>query len=119
MKTLAAAILSLGFAAAAHAEGPPVKVTDGVYTTDIGLPLYSFDKDAPGKSACNGACLDKWAPLLATSRAESQGPWTVIARDDGIRMWAYKGKPVYRLSGEKAGERRGDGVDKQWHAVKP
>ena len=113
------AMLAGAFAASVHAEGPPVKVTGGAYTTDIGLPLYFSDKDAAGKSNCNGACLNKWAPLLATSKARSEGSWTVIQRDDGIRMWAYKGKPVYRFSGEKPGEKRGDGVDNAWHVVKP
>ena len=119
MRRFILALPAAVFAVAAHAEGPPVKVTNGVYTTDIGLALYTSDKDGGGKSHCNGACLSKWAPLLATSKAQSEGAWTVISRDDGIRMWAYKGKPVYRLSGEKPGERRGDGVDNQWHAVKP
>ena len=43
--------LAGAFAAPAHAEGPPVKVTGGAYTTALGLALYFSDKDAAGTSS--------------------------------------------------------------------
>ena len=47
-----------------------------------GMTLYTFDKDAGGKSACNGPCAKNWPPLTA---AGTSGPtdWTVVTRDDG------------------------------------
>ena len=58
-----------------------------------GMTLYSFDKDAGGKSACNGPCAANWPPLLATGDGKASGDWTIVARDDGSKQWAFKGKP--------------------------
>src|SRR3954452_1207524 len=60
-----------------------------------GMTLYTFDKDAGGKSMCNGPCAENWPPLMASADAKATGDWTVLARDDGKMMWAYKGKPLY------------------------
>lgn len=51
------AISTYGAMAVAQA---PVKVTDGVLTNAVGMTLYTFDKDASGKSACNGPCAANW-----------------------------------------------------------
>ena len=34
-----------------------------------GMTLYTFDKDAGGKSMCNGPCAEAWPPLLAADEA--------------------------------------------------
>jgi predicted lipoprotein with Yx(FWY)xxD motif len=59
--------------------------------------LYVFASDSPGKSSCNAGCDSAWPPLLAREHAVGAkvGEWIVIARDDGRRQWAYRGKPVY------------------------
>lgn len=56
----------------------------------------TFARDTtPGKSACNGQCATNWPPLAAAADAKDDGQWSVVTRDDGAKMWAYKGKPLY------------------------
>ena len=86
-----------------------------------GMTLYTFDKDAGGKSMCNGPCADNWPPLMASAGAKATGDWTVVTRDDGKTMWAYKGKPLYAWKNDKAaGDTDGDGkLNGAWHIAKP
>lgn len=86
-----------------------------------GMTLYTFDKDGTGKSACNGPCAGNWPPLAATDGAEGTGDWSVIARDDGAKQWAYKGKPLYTwIKDTKPGDITGDGFFKGvWHVAQP
>ena len=86
-----------------------------------GMTLYTFDKDAGGKSACNGPCATNWPPLAASADAKASGDWTVINRDGGGKQWAYKGKPLYTWTKDtKAGDTTGDGfLNGAWHAAKP
>src|SRR5713226_3668744 len=60
-----------------------------------GMTLYTFDKDADGRSMCNGPCADNWPALLASDDAKPTADMTIVVRDDGKKMWAYKGKPLY------------------------
>ena len=85
-----------------------------------GMTLYTFDKDADGKSACNGPCAANWPPFAATGAATPAG-WTTITRDDGTKQWAYKGKPLYTFAkDEKPSEIKGDGfLNGAWHVVTP
>jgi len=86
-----------------------------------GMTLYTFDKDSGGKSACNGPCATNWPPLAAPADAKPMGGYTVIARDDGSKQWAYKGKPLYTWNKDKApGEITGDGfLNGAWHVAQP
>jgi predicted lipoprotein with Yx(FWY)xxD motif len=98
----------------------PTQTRSGVLTDDAGMTLYVFDKDSPGKSACNGECAVKWPPLIAAGSASGGDDYTIINRDDGARQWAYKGKPLYRwFKDQKAGDTTGDGVNNVWHVAKP
>lgn len=121
--TFAAMLSSLAFLAfAANAQMPAgVKSTDGALTNAAGMTLYTFDKDAGGKSACNGPCAANWPPLMADAAAKPQGDWTVVTRDDGGKQWAYKGKPLYTwVKDQKPGDRTGEGVaNNTWHVAKP
>jgi predicted lipoprotein with Yx(FWY)xxD motif len=84
-----------------------------------GMTLYTFDKDAGGKSACNGPCAKNWPPLMSTS-ASGSGAWTVVTRDDGTKQWAYKGKPLYTWAKDtKPGDVTGDGFNNVWHVAQP
>jgi predicted lipoprotein with Yx(FWY)xxD motif len=57
---------------------------------------------------------------MAEAAAKDEGDYTVVTRDDGGRQWAYKGKPVYVYSADKApGDKTGDGFRDVWHVVKP
>jgi predicted lipoprotein with Yx(FWY)xxD motif len=100
----------------------PAKVADGVLVGPNERSLYTLDTDPSGggRSACNGPCAANWPPLKATPEARGGGDWTVIARDDGSRQWAYKGRPVYYWSKDtKAGDRSGDGVNGVWRLARP
>jgi predicted lipoprotein with Yx(FWY)xxD motif len=102
----------------------PAKVADtskGKALVDQkGMTLYVFDKDAGGKSTCNGQCATNWPPLAATADAKASGDWTIVTRDDGTKQWAYKGKPLYTWAKDtKAGDVTGDGVNNVWHIAQP
>ncbi len=89
-----------------------------VLTDANGMTLYTFDKDTKGdgKSVCNGDCAVKWPPLFADDSAEAAGDFTIVTRDDGTKMWAYKGWPLYYWYEDMAaGDTKGDGVGGVWH----
>jgi predicted lipoprotein with Yx(FWY)xxD motif len=120
---IAGAILSLGVAAAL-AQMAPAKTADTAkgkaLVDDKGMTLYIFDRDASGKSNCNGQCATNWPPLQAAADAKAAGDWTVVSRDDGGKQWAYKGKPLYHFAKDtKAGDVGGDGVNNVWHIAAP
>jgi predicted lipoprotein with Yx(FWY)xxD motif len=85
-----------------------------------GMTLYVFDRDASGKSNCNGPCAVNWPPLVADTDAKAAGDFAFITRDDGRKQWAYKGKPLYTWSKDKnPGDTNGDGVNNVWHIAAP
>ena len=108
----------LAFAVSAGAQEPAKAAADGTLVDAKGMTLYTFDRDAGGKSACNGPCATNWPPLMATGDAKPMGDWTVVTRDDGSKMWAYKGKPMYTWAKDtKPGDKTGDGVNSTWHTA--
>jgi predicted lipoprotein with Yx(FWY)xxD motif len=122
--TAAFAGLALLAACASDMDGGPAKTGDTamgkVLTDSKGMTLYTFDRDAAGKSNCNGPCAQNWPPLMAPASASASGDWSVVTRDDGSKMWAYKGKPLYTWAKDtKAGDTTGDGVNNVWHVAKP
>ena len=129
MKQLKTAVLALGaalaFSSPALADHHSVKGFKSqdtelgkVLANAKGMTLYTFDKDKPGKSNCNGGCATAWPPMLATESAESHGDFSVIKRDDGQPQWAYKGMPLYTwMKDKKAGDVTGDKVKNVWHVV--
>ncbi len=77
-----------------------------------GMALYTFDKDANGKSMCNGDCAVEWPPLMVAADGKATADWTIVTRDDGSRMWAFKGHPLYTFVDDKApGQVTGDNKD--------
>jgi predicted lipoprotein with Yx(FWY)xxD motif len=114
-----AAIFVSAYTPTAAAQAP-AKVADGVLTNAAGMTLYTFDRDAGGRSACNGACPANGGQLAADADAKASGDWTIITREDGARQWAYKGKPLYLWSKDaKVGDRTGDNVNNVWHVARP
>jgi predicted lipoprotein with Yx(FWY)xxD motif len=111
--------LSISLAAALDATAAPASMKDDVLVDSKGMTLYTFDKDAGGKSACNGPCATNWPPLAAGADAKAEGDYTVITRDDGAKQWAFKGKPLYTwMKDQKPGDKTGDGVNNVWHVAK-
>ena len=111
----------------ALAQMAPAKTGDTpkgkVLVNDKGMTLYVFDKDKdmPGKSACNGTCAENWPALLASDTDKASGDWSIITRDDGKKMWAYKGRPLYAWKNDKApGDTDGDEkLNGAWHIATP
>jgi len=83
------------------------------------MPVYTFDKDAAGKSNCNDKCAAAWPPVAAKADDAAVGDWSVVKRDDGSAQWAFKGKPVYTFAKDTAGKATGDGVGGVWHVLAP
>ncbi len=113
---------ALVFATGAFAQSAKVADTPkGKALVDAkGMTLYVFDKDAAGKSNCNGPCATNWPPLMAAAADKAAGDWTIVTRDDGGKQWAYKSKPVYTwVKDSKPGDTTGDGVNGIWHIATP
>lgn len=93
----------------------------GVTLTDFGgLTLYTFDGEAKRDNlACSSSgCATPWAPVLAPSLAADVGDFSIMARSDGTRQWAFRKKPLYRYKADKLpGDIRGAGVDKKFEVA--
>ena len=100
----------------------PARIESGTFVGANGMTLYTFDKDAAGsgKSVCNGPCATNWPPLFAMDGDTASGDYSIVARDDGKKQWAFKGKPLYFwIKDQKAGDKTGDGVNGVWRVAKP
>jgi predicted lipoprotein with Yx(FWY)xxD motif len=122
--SLLAALTAVALCTAALAQTAPAKPSDTAKGKALvdgkGMTLYTFDRDAAGKSNCNGACVGNWPPLAAAADAKVAGDWSIVTRDDGGKQWAYKTKPLYTFSKDaKPGDVAGDGVNNVWHIAAP
>jgi len=90
-----------------------------------GWILYRFDKDKgmpTPTSACNGACAQKWPPVLwhgkPALKGISSGIVGKVKRADGTWQLTLHGWPVYRFAGDaKPGQWKGQGVGGTWHTI--
>jgi len=63
------------------------------------------------------SCTTLWAPVVASDDAKTVGKWTVIARKDGVKQWAYDEQPLYTSSYDRevgdvmGGRTREGGID--------
>jgi predicted lipoprotein with Yx(FWY)xxD motif len=94
---------------------------DGKALVDVkGMTLYTFDRDTRGKSACDAKCAASWPPLIAPAGSKPAGDYTILARDDGSRQWAYKGRPLYGSTRDsKPGDESGEGAENMWRVARP
>ncbi|MBX7197761.1 MAG: hypothetical protein K1X51_00120 [Rhodospirillaceae bacterium] len=92
--------------------------TGRMLTLVDGFSVYTWDKDGPNKSNCDGACLAQWKPVLAAATApQVHGDWAIIARSPGVFQWTYRKKPLYALNGDQQ-KRSFHGADiPGWHNV--
>ena len=101
-------------------KSAPAMASGDVLTGSNGMTLYTFDKDAGGKSMCNGPCASNWPPLSAMDSDVASGDYSIVIRDDGKKQWALKGKPLYFwVKDQKAGDKTGDNFNNVWHVAKP
>lgn len=126
MKTLVLAAFVAALAGPALAQqtaapGVHASAKGDVLADAHGMTLYVFAKDAPGRSACSGACAVNWPPAAATAEAQASGAFSIIVRDDGARQWAHEGRPLYTWSKDQApGDITGDGfLNGAWHLAMP
>lgn len=85
-------------------------------TLDGAKPIYTWDRDEPGKSNCADRCLAAWPAVAAPAGAKPVGKWTTITRADGTLQWAYDGKPVYTFIRDTESKATGDGMN-GWHVL--
>jgi len=91
-----------------------------VLTDPAGMSLYTYDRDARGKSNCHGDCAQSWPPALAAADAQPVGGWSIIIRDDGQRQWAYKSRPLYTYVRDlRPGDAAGHRFNGVWNVANP
>ncbi|WP_298880600.1 hypothetical protein [uncultured Bradyrhizobium sp.] len=108
-----------------EATAAPAKVVltkQGPKLVDLkGMTLYTYERDTTGKTSnCNGKCTETWVPLAAAAEAKAIGDFTVINREDGSKMWAYRYRPLYTSPADKApGDANGNATTLQWRIARP
>jgi predicted lipoprotein with Yx(FWY)xxD motif len=126
---IASIAVVLAVAAPAAADHHAVKIAkkDGVgsFLTDTkGMTLYTFAKDTPGVSACEGPCVGRWPIYFRDALAPKEGlkatDFGTITRADGQKQTTYKGLPLYYFAGDAAaGDTKGHQVNQVWFAAAP
>ena len=118
---LSAALLAGCATGTATPAKSPATTMNGMLVGPTQMTLYVFDKDAAGKSMCNGGCATNWPPLIAPAGAMPKADWSLVTRDDGAKQWAYQGRPLYYWAKDsKPGDKTGDGfAGNAWHVAKP
>jgi predicted lipoprotein with Yx(FWY)xxD motif len=125
MKWISASVIAIFLLAApVLAQMAPAKIADTskgkALVNAKGMTLYVFDRDAAGKSNCNGPCATNWPPFTAPADAKASDDWSIVKRDDGGMQWAYKSRPLYNWSKDSApGDVTGDGINNVWHIATP
>ena len=91
-----------------------------------GMSIYFFTKDVKdsGTSACTGACIAAWPPVLTESDSPAvegvTGTVGTIATPEGKKQVTVNGLPVYYYIQDKAaGDITGQGVNDVWYLVSP
>jgi len=100
----------------------PAHVEHGRLVDESGAALYTFDRDEPWSSQtrCVDECSRRFPPLQAPAGARRVKYFRVVTRPDGVRQWTFKGKPLYRFSGDlQPGDAGGDGADNLWRYARP
>lgn len=131
----AAMTMTAQAALAGHGESaapPPAKPAGPAWKSKVGkngpiltdrndMTLYYYERDDSGtKSTCNGKCAEQRPPLMADPNAVASGDFTIITRDDGSKMWAYRYRPLYTSVADKApDEINGNDPAHAWRIARP
>ena len=100
----------------------------GAVITAGGRAVYLFEKDSGTTSACSGACLTGWPPVLATGTpaAGTRVKASLLGtakRSDGSMQVTYGGHLLYYFAGDtRAGDVNGEGSQAfggGWDLVSP
>lgn len=130
LAVVAVGILVLaGWSSPLFAAEPSVKVMSkggvGNYIVNkVGWALYWSTKDSPGKSACEGVCLERWPAFYRRSITVPAGlkakDFGTITRPDGTKQTTFHGYPVYYWANDMAaGDTKGHGVGGVWFVIDP
>jgi predicted lipoprotein with Yx(FWY)xxD motif len=69
-----------------------------------GMTLYALD-DASARASDQcpfSACTATWLPLIAPEMASPVGDFSIVARSDRTRQWAFRGRSLFTFSGDTA-----------------
>lgn len=70
-----------------------------VAADDTERTLYTPQGEVEVASLClESPCLDTWRPMMAPRIARSLGDWEIVVREDGLKQWAYKGRPLFHYA---------------------
>lgn len=97
------AVWDLAFVEINTPPGIDIEATKlGYVLTDVRrMTLYS-PADASQETCVTEGCGVDWKPQVASWAANGFGDWSVVERQDGIRQWAYKGRPLFQYAGDIA-----------------
>ncbi|CAL8973572.1 hypothetical protein PROP_01214 [Propionicimonas sp. T2.31MG-18] len=86
-----------------------------------GMTLYLFTKDSANTSACTGACLVAWPPLIGAPTAGAGVDGSLLGsftRQDGRVQATYNGWPLYYWKDDRApGDVLGQNVNGVWFVL--
>lgn len=131
---VAAATLALAATVGEASSSPTLKISTAqnaqlgkrILATRSGRSLYTLSAETRGRFICDDAnCLASWPPLLLRRGVQPTGVRFLgaIRRPDGRRQATYRGRPLYRFSGDYGtGDVAGEGFRDvgTWHvAVAP
>jgi predicted lipoprotein with Yx(FWY)xxD motif len=122
-------LVLVGLSSLLFAAEPTVKIASkaglGSYlANEVGWTLYWYSKDSPGKSVCEGACLENRPVFFRGSVTVSAGlvaaDFGTLARRDGTSQTTYRGYPLYYWANDLAGgDTKGQGVSDVWFVIDP
>lgn len=77
-------------------------------TTATGRTIYALDGNLKQEKKLCATIACDWKPLAAPQLASAKGDFAFVVRDDGIRQWTFKGRPLYTFARDMApGEANG------------
>ena len=94
-----------------------------IVTTGGDLPLYRWDKDAPGTSTCYDSCAQKFTAYPYTEDLAFEGIARKLVgkvqRKDGTWQLTLNKQPVYTHVNDEAGTWKAQGQNGAWWLVAP